>query len=92
METIFLTSFSTPLRKFCLPGPVYVTPTIETFGSLAAFLAYASSNDPSVAVYEWINWLVGGHACRGSPVKAPVGSHQSLPFWIPCYVKKVNIN
>jgi hypothetical protein len=48
------------------------------------FLAYASRRDPRVAVYEWMNSSVGELACNGSPANAPVGSHQSLPFEMPC--------
>jgi hypothetical protein len=86
METIFLTSGSTLLRKLLLVELVCVTPTTANFGAaLDEFLPYASRREPRVDVYEWINSLVGELACRGNPAKAPVSNHQSLPLKMPCY-------
>jgi hypothetical protein len=83
-ETIFLTSFSTPFKLFLPEGSVWVTPTTAKLGVvLDVFLAYASKRDPRVGVYECINWSGSRLACKGNPVKAPVGSHQSLPLKTP---------
>ena len=61
-----------------------MTPSLH--GVLDIFLVRAAMSDPNVAVYEWMNSSVGGHACKGSDVNAPVGSHHILPPRIPCYI------
>jgi hypothetical protein len=62
-------------------------------GSIERVLEFASRRAPSVGVYDCMNVSAESAACRGKPVKSPVGHHHNLPELRPfCQTKKVNNN